>query len=222
MYVSYNGCLIKNHHRIKILKHTKKAFSILFALILLCCLVMIYIQNVINEKLIVYSEFKINNLVEKEIDFVAFEIINENNATYDNLVVISKTDEGEINFVEVNMVKINMLAQEICEHSVIKINSVGSIGLGVPIGAFSGISVLKNVGPDINLHTEIVGAVNYDIETEFKVENIGYTNHKVYINVEAFVRVSLVLSAIKLPINIKFLLCESIIMGRIPQYYSES
>jgi len=222
MYISYNDFFKNSKRKVKVIKHAKKTFAVLFLIIFLCSLTMLYIQKVINAKLIAYSEFKITNLVEKEIDFVAFEIINKNNAIYDNLVVISKTDDNEINFVEVNTVKINMLAQEICEHSVNKINDVGTIGLGVPIGAFSGITVLKNVGPDINLHTEIVGAVNYDIETEFVVENIGYTNHKVYINVEAFVRVNLVLSAIKLPVNIKFLLCESIIMGRIPQYYTES
>ena len=87
------------------------------------------------------------------------------------------------------------------------------------MGTVSGISILKNVGPNIGIRLETGGNVKATINTEFVSSGINQTLHRIYIDVNTNVKVVTPIAVYSKLIESRVLLGEAIIVGDIPETY---
>ena len=111
---------------------------------------------------------KAQNLVRQHVNACSLELLSEEKAA-DNFVCT--TQNGSVPILSVNSKEINKLALAICNNSQNALISTNNSSISIKLGTMSGIVLLSNIGPDVNINIVPVNTVcyNYDVKTE----NVG-------------------------------------------------
>lgn len=86
-------------------------------------------------------------------------------------------------------------------------------------GSFTGFKLLAGKGPAVKIQISSIGNVETNLKSEFKAEGINQTLHRVYLEVNARVKILTPFKDIEQEIYNQILLVENIIVGHIPETY---
>lgn len=146
-------------------------------------------------------------------------LLNLNDANYDDLITVEKNAAGDITLMAADSLKINSINREIAVSAQALIAASCDEGVAVPLGAFSGISIVAGFGPDITLDILTAENVICTFTSEFESMGINQTRHAVYINVESAVNVVIPSASETVCVTTQVLVCEAVIIGKIPEIY---
>ena len=149
------------------------------------------------------------------------EAMNQN-ITYDDLVNVTTDSSGKISLIQANTIQINALSKLIGRVTISSLNELVKVPIKIPLGAFSGIPLLAGVGPKIPLNVYPYGDVSCRFESKFISAGINQTQHKIYLYVSCNINVIIPFSSIKVLTNSEVLICESVILGDIPETFLKS
>ena len=202
--------------------HKKRAiiifFSVLFTIIFI---VSWYLIKVINPIIVSIGEAKVKSLATKAINTAVMEVLCDG-YNYDDIIDIKSDDQGNITYISAHSLAVNKLARDLVATSQSKLDIIGEQGIGIPIGTLMGIPILMGKGPEIRIKLFPIGAINCFFKSEFTQAGINQTNHKIYVSVNSNVSVILPVSARNVQSTSQFLICESIIVGKVPEVYLNS
>ena len=206
----------------KIFKKRKiKRIAITILIVSLVNILLIFFGTNINNVVYSYSESKIRALSIKAVNNAVSELVHNKNI-YDNLVNITTDNDGNIVLIQANAIQINMLTKDLIKTSQIKLEKIGADGLNIPIGTFSGITLFSGKGPSINIKLIPVGDVSCNFISEFEDAGINQTIHKLYVTIDTNVNIILPLKNNNVKTTTNILICESVIVGKIPEVYLNS
>lgn len=157
----------------------------------------------------------------KCINYAITEAMNQN-ITYDDLINIVTDSSGKISMIQANSVQINMLSKLINRVTLSQLSNFASSTLQIPLGAFSGIPLFAGSGPMVGVDIFPYGDVHCKFLSEFKSAGINQTIHKIYLSVDTNIKVVLPLNTITVQNSGEVVLCESLIVGDIPEVYLQS
>ena len=207
--------------RVKIKEHLKrnkkkyKIFLLLLSGVFLCVFVF---GLLINPVLIGTIEMKTKSVSTKAINAAVGSVV-KNGIVYEDLVNIVTDELGNISMIQANALEINNLSKELAQTTERMIDDFGELGVGIPLGSFSGIPILAGVGPSVNLKITPIGAVNCKFISKFEHAGINQTIHRIYININANVGIVMPLYTKKFVSTQEVLISESIIVGSVPEVY---
>lgn len=138
---------------------------------------------------------------------------------YSDLVTIEKDANNDISLIYADSVKVNALARQMAIVTQSKINSISSFDVNVPLGTLSGIPLLAEKGPKVNIIVAPIGTVNCTFSSTFESAGINQTLHRIYINVESSVDLIIPTAHMNVSTVTPILLCESVIVGKVPQTF---
>ena len=138
---------------------------------------------------------------------------------FSEFVVIEKNAQGDILMLTANSALVNMLAYNTAILSQVKINELKSFNIDIPLGTLSGIPLLSEKGPTVNVVVSPIGKVNCDFTSTFQTAGINQTLHRIYINVYSRVDLIMPTSHVEVETTTPILLCENVIIGKIPDVY---
>ena len=164
-----------------------------------------------------YSKAKIETMTVKAVNRAVAETVNT--GTYQQLTEITYGADGKITGMHANVAQINGLSNEIALRSQGFLELFASTGISVPVGTFSGVPVFTGKGPDIKLRVVPVGSVNCIFESEFLGAGINQTRHRVMLKVKSIVNLVMPLGSRNVTAEIEVMLCESVIVGEVPEFY---
>ncbi|MBP3630553.1 MAG: sporulation protein YunB, partial [Clostridia bacterium] len=160
------------------------------------------------------------------IDEMSTKAINESisevmlgTVNYDDLIHIVTDGNGKITMLQANSIVINTLTQEVVKKTYNSLFNRLYDPLYIPLGSFSGIPAFSNWGPIISIEISPYGNVNCKFISEFKTGGINQTIHKIYALVDTKVSVVLPLNKLVCENSAEVLICESLIIGDIPDTY---
>ena len=139
--------------------------------------------------------------------------------TYSDFVTIEKNANDEISLIYADSVKVNALARQMAIASQNKINSIASFDVNIPLGTLSGVPLLSEKGPKVNIVVSPVGTVNCTFSSTFQTAGINQTLHRIYINVESVVDLIIPTAHTQVTTLTPILLCESVIIGKVPDTF---
>lgn len=200
----------------------KRKFLILFILLLIVMLgVFVFFNVYVNPIIITISQAKIKSMTTKAVNSAVQTVIN-NTDVYDELIDIMSDADGNITMFQVKSIQINKLSKDISRTAQQNLELASSEGVAIPLGTLSGISVLVGLGPNINFYVSPIGSIQSSFSSEFTSAGINQTNHRIYLTLDT--SVSLVLPTSTKTVNTKshILICESIIIGKVPDTYLNS
>ena len=139
--------------------------------------------------------------------------------TYDDLVTVTKDENGSATYIEAKIVPINQIVTEITGNIQDEINNVSSITVDINLGSVSGISILSNISPKIRINLESSGTIDAQIRSEFTSVGINQTLHRIYLDLECEIGISTPFESVSKAVNTEVLLTETIIVGDVPSSY---
>lgn len=210
----------KEKKNVDLKKKRKRKFVLIFVLTIIFSLIIFFGTNISNI-VYSYSESKVRALSVKAVNNAVSELVTNKNI-YDNLVNITTDNEGKIKLIQANSIQINMLTKDLIKTSQIKLEKIGADGINIPIGTFSGINLLNGRGPSVNIKLIPVGDVTCSFQSEFKSAGINQTIHKLYVTVDTQVNIILPLKNNTVKTTTSIMICESVIVGDIPEVYLNS
>ena len=138
---------------------------------------------------------------------------------YDDLVTVERNNQNEIVMVSANQSAVNQLARDTSLVTQNKISTLFDDAISIPIGTLTGIPLLNDRGPLVNIEVSPIGAVGCQFVSHFEAAGINQTLHRIYLNVDSRVDIIVPTMHKVLAVNTPILVCESIIVGKIPDVY---
>lgn len=135
---------------------------------------------------------------------------------YDEMIIIDKDNEGNINMIRANTVKLNYLTSRLSIRCNEELQKMGEVGVEVPFGWMTDNSAFYEFGPDLNVKIDPIGNMKVSYESKFESAGINQTRHKIYLNVEARVRMKIPLHSKEQVVTCQIPVAETIIVGKTP------
>lgn len=158
----------------------------------------------------------------KATNFVNEEVINVmKDYTYNDLMRIEKDVNGKIIFIEANIVPINKVTATIISNIQKRIDDSPRTTVFINLGAVTGISKLKNTGPQFEIELETAGNITSNVRTEFESVGINQTLHKIYLDLNTKVGILTPFASFSKVIDSSVLLTQAVIVGDVPDTYYE-
>ncbi len=204
----------------------KRSFKARLNIALLCfflaiILILLYLNFVVNPVIIDATESKVRSLTQKAVGTAIHEVIKGNNV-YNDLVTITRNNEGDIAMISSNAFKINLLSRELLDNAQKKLDLMGEQGVDVGLWTFTGLPIFANRGPQVNIKMLPIGTIYTRFRSEFSSAGINQTNHRIYLVAETNVSIILPTANKKVQTITEILITESIIVGKIPEVYLNS
>ncbi|MBR4745210.1 MAG: sporulation protein YunB [Clostridia bacterium] len=142
-----------------------------------------------------------------------------NSVVYDDLVNIVTDELGNITMIQANSLEINNLSKDLAQSTEKRITELGQSGIAIAVGSFTGIPLLVGVGPQIKLNVTPIGAVTCTFTSKFESAGINQTIHRIYVTINSRVGIVMPLYSRRYEAKQQVLICESIIVGQVPEVY---
>ncbi|MBQ8468793.1 MAG: sporulation protein YunB [Clostridia bacterium] len=180
-----------------------------------------YIQFLITPLIVETCNATIKVNSTKCINYAITEAMNQN-VRYDDLINLVTDSSGKISMIQANSIQINMLSKLINRVALAQLSNFSTTILEIPLGAFTGISIFSGLGPVVPIDVYPYGDVHCNFKSNFESAGINQTIHKIYLVVAANIRVVLPMKTINVSNSGEVVLCESLIVGQIPDVYLHS
>ncbi|EKQ51056.1 MULTISPECIES: sporulation protein YunB [unclassified Clostridium] len=151
------------------------------------------------------------------------DIINEKSVeilsqdfNYDKMIKIEKNSEGNITLIQADTIKLNYIAAKLATECNKELSDMKNSAIKVPIGWMSSSSAFYNLGPKITVSIEPIGNISTSYESKFESAGINQTRHKIYLNVNAKIRLKLPMRNQDTEVSTQIPVSDTIIVGKIP------
>lgn len=138
---------------------------------------------------------------------------------YADFVTVEKNSQNEVVLITANSNSVNQLARNASIVTQGKINTLFQQAISIPLGTLSGIPLLSQLGPDVNIVIDPVGTVQCSFVSYFETAGINQTLHRIYLNVSSTVDVIIPSSHQVVQIETPILVCETVIVGKVPDTF---
>ena len=139
-------------------------------------------------------------------------------ADFTGLVVVERDDAGDIQLVTVNSKEINNIENIAVSYAQDRLSKLEKTGVSVNVG--SALSTLTTgLGPEIKIGVQPKGAAEASYYTRFETGGVNQTRFMIYIRLKAKLRMLVGLSVQEVEVKNDILICETIIVGNVPQSY---
>lgn len=166
-----------------------------------------------------------NALCKEKASRIATEILNLESSKvlkdvkYEELVNIVRDSDNNIKMLQINTIKINMLASELAYNIQQTLNKKENNKIEMPIGSITGSKFLAGFGPEIMIQIIPTSSVATNIKSEFSSVGINQTLHRIYMEVTCNVTIITPYDSQEESMTNRILMTESVIVGEIPEAY---
>ncbi|MBR2302818.1 MAG: sporulation protein YunB [Clostridia bacterium] len=202
-------------------KKTKKSKKKLLSFLAISGIFIYFLCSITNyfSSVIVSTCYaKVQSATMSAVNNAVIEVMSQS-VSYSDLMMVEKDSNGDIAMFETNSVLVNRLARETAKKTQQNLQKNNVLYVSMPIGQLTGIAFFSNIGPDFNIKVTPYESVNCFFMSEFEEAGINQTRHKIFLNVIADMRV--ILPGVDKTISTctEVLVCESLLVGKVPQIY---
>ena len=200
------------------IKLRHKLYVLVFLLVLIVSIIFYYFNTRVNPVIITMSEAKVKSLSSMAV-YEAIDAVLSNGASYSDLIKITKDNDGDIAFIEADGISINALGNQIALATQVNLDKIGQQTVFIPIGNFTDMPIFVGQGPKIEIKLLPIGNVICKFISEFTNAGVNQTNHRIYMYAETKTSLVLPMASRVIVSNVQILLCENIIIGKVPSTY---
>ena len=177
-------------------------------------------------------EFKarelIHNLVDNELEIQAMssidravsEVLDRLDVDYKELISVNTSAGGNVTSLSTNTTEVNKLKAELSLQITDYIKNDKKVTARIPSGAFTGLVLLSDIGPKIPVSLSLGGSVITTINSDFVSAGINQTVHRVYLTVDADVRLTCPIINYECSFVTEYELCQTVIVGSTPEVFA--
>ncbi len=194
---------------------------IIFVLIVLMTMAAMCWQlvKVIQPSIEALAEIKAKEMVSYAINEATCNQFFKEATNIEDLLIINTNNEGNIELVQSNTVAMNILAAELGKEIKEMYRAMEPTELRVPLGTVLGSQLMSQADLNVNLKVLPISVSDIEFLSEFESQGINQTKYKVYLSLTSKVRVMAPFSSKNLEIHNMVLVCEAVILGKVPNSY---
>ena len=189
--------------------------TLLFAVITL-----IYIYSSLSPMIFETAKKRAHSFTTYTISKTISDILSTEKNTYNDIVHFEKNNNGDITALTTNMVNMNQLKAKICTGIYNNIYNIRDDDLSFKLGAAFGNIFFHRFGPIIKVRIHSISNIGADFEHQFISGGINQTNHRIYLRINAEYSLLVPFSVISEKIDTSFCVAENIIVGKIPEAFT--
>lgn len=198
------------------LKHKIFAFFLILFILIFC-----YIRLLATPVIINNTDSQLSASATKSINLAVSQAMTQN-ISYGDLVTVIRDGQGDVSHIEANSIRINLLSKTLSKIVMQNFLEQSKYPIKISLGAFSGIVALSGFGPKIAFDISPFGEVLCNFSSSFESAGINQTYHKIYLEISLKVNVVFPFKVLQVTRASEVLLCETLIVGKIPDVYLNS
>ncbi len=199
------------------IKFPKKKYRIIIVLIILATMIVLLLNKVIyplfSKKCIYKAKVIVTQVSNEETENIM------KNYTYKDLVHIEEDSDGNVTFLESNVVLINQIKANIVTNIQKRFAESKDTNIEIRAGALTGSRLISNMGPKIKIKVVPSGTISSTLETEFYSVGVNQSLHRIFLSINCTVSILSPFETVSQSIESKILLSESVIVGNTPENY---
>ena len=146
------------------------------------------------------------------------EVLQGGGYSYDDLAAI-RYSGGSVSAIETNATAINRLKNSVVAAAEQKAEEIHNSVMYIPLGAFSGLTLIANEGPKIPLTYCLTGSFSAELVSSFESAGINQTVHHIRLVVTSKIVTASVDYKDILTFSTDYEVAQSVIVGEIPTTY---
>lgn len=204
-------------------KRRLKRRVLCIVLVVLCIgvLLFFYLQRNVTRVLISISEATMRASTTVAVNDAVYYTLSDE-MRYEDLVTVTRNEQGDIVSVAADALKINKIARDTASISQSNLKNLSLNGIPVPLGALTGIEAFAGVGPRIQFRIIPVSSVACAFSSKFESVGINQTKHSIYLSVIADIHIVMPSKTKRFSVTTEILVGESVIIGRVPDTFLQS
>ncbi|GKH50527.1 sporulation protein YunB [Eubacteriales bacterium] len=141
--------------------------------------------------------------------------------SYRELVSLSTGDDGKINAVQTDVVRLNLLKAALTNAATDRLEELEQQTVLVPLGTLLGWQVLSGRGPLVEFRLVPAGYVRSSLSHRFDAAGINQTRHQIMLRLDASIIAVLPGYTTSTEVSTDFLLAETVIVGTSPDSFTQ-
>ena len=141
--------------------------------------------------------------------------------SYRELVSLSIGDDGKINAVQTDVVRLNLLKAALTNAATDRLEELEQQTVLVPLGTLLGWQVLSGRGPLVEFRLVPAGYVRSSLSHRFDAAGINQTRHQIMLRLDASIIAVLPGYTTSTEVSTDFLLAETVIVGTSPDSFTQ-
>lgn len=195
-----------------------KNYTIKIILILLACILLLeFMTMLIEPTLLALCEVRANSIGVMVSNAGVTKIIE--NVGYLDLITLDRDDSGKILALRANVIEMNKMSSQISIEIQRMCDELKETSVKIPIGNFTGNSLLAGMGPSITVKLIPAGSVSADFKTEFISTGINQTRHRVFIEIICSIRIVGPFSSRTMQVKNNVNVAETVLIGDVPSTF---
>ena len=159
-------------------------------------------------------------LAQNSMDEAVCEVLEKMEGDFSDFIIANTGDNSNVTSVLTDSKEINILKSRLSKAITEKIKEEKKVTVSVPMGAFTGLVLLSDIGPDLPIKLTMGGSCTTDIKSEFKSAGINQTVHHIYMSVEADVSLTCPIISYETTLISQYELCQTVIVGSTPNLFA--
>lgn len=198
----------------KMSKFKKSLIVLLLILLLTGTYVLIFGMNTVAAMCAEEVRAEIINIVN-----YSNEIIQSLQIFYEDYFTIHTDKDGKIELITANTGLINQVNMIIQTEIQNRLNNLRSMKFKLPLGVFTGSSLLSHFGSRITVNAQVVSNCYTELSSGFTSLGINHTLHRLQIN--CYVEMEMLIPSRSIPSDVtnEIIIAENIIVGEVPDTY---
>lgn len=148
-------------------------------------------------------------------------VISRDDFSYENLVKISYNSSGEIISLETDADAVNKIQLELVKQINAQLSDTDINASEIPLGTLTDFPIFVGEGPRIKIKFSLNGSSQVELVSKFETGGLNQTIHRIYAHIETEVFSVSPIETSKITYSFDYLLCETVIVGQVPQYFSQ-
>lgn len=158
------------------------------------------------------------DIVTKTVNDSINEVIGKGVYGFDYFITLEKDGEGNVTAISSDMTHINTLSTEIL-NSVIKSTDNGIIKINIPAGNLSGLNLLLNKGPDIQVDIIMLTSSRVDFRNEMVSCGINQAKYQLILEVTVDIDILVPWGTESATTVTEVIVADTVIVGKVPNTY---
>ena len=158
------------------------------------------------------------DIVTKTVNDSINEVIVEGVYGFDYFITLEKDGDGNVTAITSDMAHINTLSTEIL-NSVIKSTDNGIIRISIPAGNLSGLNMLLNKGPDIQVDIIMLTSSRVDFRNEMVSCGINQAKYQLVLEVTVDIDILVPWGTESATTVTEVIVADTVSVGKVPNTY---
>lgn len=147
------------------------------------------------------------------------DTIDKLNYSYSDIAKVNSDKNGRVQSIETDSFKINRLKSDITKAVQNKIAKVYDNEIEIPIGAFTNVTILSNVGPCVPVNFNLTGSFSSEVVSTFEQAGLNQTVHHIRLLLTSKIMTTSLDYSGNITFTTDFEIAQSVIVGEIPSAY---